>query len=267
MLGMDADDSLEENQLGSEYDDKQSGDGGPKSFLPLTALCYLLMLPKYMLMDRLIRKEVGNRTGSSGGNNETSSIAVWSIIWGLFVPNKVKLFLGRADHAFLPYVERLFKCKVCSSYVCGRCGCASESVIHILWECRIAQKVWEHTWLAGVVKLWRYQSLVDLLHRVVKEGTHKELEFFGLVFWWIWKSRNNTIHGLLNPKLNLKILVLEQTLVSNPVISMGNNDEDSDGHSADLEEEEKQRKEEVSDYETITDWVSSQGESTTSADD
>lgn len=48
---------------------------------------------------------------------------------------------------------------------------------------------------------------------------------------------------------------------------MGNNDEDSDGHSADLEEEEKQRKEEVSDYETITDWVSSQGESTTSADD
>lgn len=37
---------------------------------------------------------------------------------------------------------------------------------------------------------------------------------------------------------------------------MGNNDEDSDGHSADLEEEEKQRKEEVSDYETIKDWVS-----------
>ncbi|XP_004304320.1 PREDICTED: uncharacterized protein LOC101299504 [Fragaria vesca subsp. vesca] len=58
MFGMDADDSLQETQLGSGDDDKQSGDGEPKSFLLLNALSDLLMLPKDMLMDRSIRKEV-----------------------------------------------------------------------------------------------------------------------------------------------------------------------------------------------------------------
>lgn len=58
MFGMDADDSLQENQLGSEDDDKLSGDGEPKSFLLLNALSDLLMLPKDMLIDRSIRKEV-----------------------------------------------------------------------------------------------------------------------------------------------------------------------------------------------------------------
>ncbi|XP_050381658.1 uncharacterized protein LOC126798677 [Argentina anserina] len=58
MFGMDADDSLQENQLGNEDNDKQSGDAEPKSFLLLNALSDLLMLPKDMLMDRSIRKEV-----------------------------------------------------------------------------------------------------------------------------------------------------------------------------------------------------------------
>nr|XP_011462069.1 PREDICTED: uncharacterized protein LOC105350822 [Fragaria vesca subsp. vesca] len=91
-------------------------------------------------------KQVGKSTSSSGEKDETNSNSVWSIIWGLSVPNKVKLFLWRACHAFLPCVERLFKRKVCSSDICGRCGGASESVLHSLWDCRIAQKVWKCTW-------------------------------------------------------------------------------------------------------------------------
>ncbi|KAL6205835.1 hypothetical protein ACLB2K_023087 [Fragaria x ananassa] len=140
-------------------------------------------------------KQVGKSTSSSGEKDETNSNSVWSIIWGLSVLNKVKLFLWRACHAFLPCVERLFKRKVCSSDTCGRCGGANESVLHSLWACRIAQKVWKYSWLAGVVKLWKFQSFSDLLHRVAMEGTNKELELFGLVCWWIWKCRNDTIHG------------------------------------------------------------------------
>ncbi|KAL6125577.1 hypothetical protein ACLB2K_073633 [Fragaria x ananassa] len=139
-------------------------------------------------------KQVGKSTSSSGEKGETNSNSVWSIIWGLSVPNKVKLFLWRACHAFLPCVERLFKRKVCSSDICSRCGGASESVLHSLWACRIAQKVWKCSWLAGVVKLWKFQSFSDLLHRVAMEGTNKELDLFELVCWWIWKCRNDTIH-------------------------------------------------------------------------
>ncbi|KAL6192120.1 hypothetical protein ACLB2K_038507 [Fragaria x ananassa] len=140
-------------------------------------------------------KQVGKSMSSSGEKGETNSNSVWSIIWGLSVPNKVKLFLWRACHAFLPCVERLFKRKVCSSDICSRCGGASESVLHSLWACRIAQKVWKCSWLAGVVKLWKFQSFSDLLHRAAMEGTNKELDLFGLICWWIWKCRNDTIHG------------------------------------------------------------------------
>lgn len=58
MFGMDADDVTPDNQHCSENDDTQGGDGEPKSFLLLNALSDLLMLPKDMLMDRSIRKEV-----------------------------------------------------------------------------------------------------------------------------------------------------------------------------------------------------------------
>ncbi|KAM6592776.1 hypothetical protein CsatA_000479 [Cannabis sativa] len=58
MFGMDADDAPQEDENCSEDDDKQRGDGESKSFLLLNALSDLLMLPKDMLMDRSIRKEV-----------------------------------------------------------------------------------------------------------------------------------------------------------------------------------------------------------------
>ncbi|KAG4927910.1 hypothetical protein JHK82_053602 [Glycine max] len=58
MFGMDAEDCLQEDQENSENDEKQGGDGEPKSFVLLNDLSDLLMLPKDMLIDRNIRQEV-----------------------------------------------------------------------------------------------------------------------------------------------------------------------------------------------------------------
>ena len=65
MFGMDADDApLEDGEQG-EDGDVRGGDAESKSFLLLNALSDLLMLPKDMLMDRSIRKEVGFITSSN----------------------------------------------------------------------------------------------------------------------------------------------------------------------------------------------------------
>ncbi|XP_062005812.1 uncharacterized protein LOC133722992 [Rosa rugosa] len=109
---------------------------------------------------------------------------------GLAVPNKVKLFLWRACHSFLPCVERLFKRKVCSHDECGRCGRASETVLHCLWECPKSQKVWKKTWLRGFVKHWKELSFTDLVLHVAAVGSQNELELFGL--WQIELSRVHT---------------------------------------------------------------------------
>ncbi|CAN6716644.1 unnamed protein product [Malus baccata var. baccata] len=58
MFDMDADDYLQEDHPGGEDDDRQTGDGESESFLLLNALSDLLMLPKDLLIDTRIRKEV-----------------------------------------------------------------------------------------------------------------------------------------------------------------------------------------------------------------
>ncbi|KAK8554196.1 hypothetical protein V6N13_073128 [Hibiscus sabdariffa] len=64
MFGMDSDD-LNEDQLSKQDDFRQNGDGEPKSFPFLNSLSDLLMLPKDMLLDRSVRKEVCPSIGLS----------------------------------------------------------------------------------------------------------------------------------------------------------------------------------------------------------
>lgn len=58
LFGMDADDSVKEDQNGNVIDEKQDGEAELKCFNLLNALSDLLMLPKDLLMDRSIRAEV-----------------------------------------------------------------------------------------------------------------------------------------------------------------------------------------------------------------
>ncbi|KAJ8643547.1 hypothetical protein MRB53_005295 [Persea americana] len=58
LFGMDADDILKEDQINGEDDGSKGPDAESKSFRMLNALSDLLMLPKDMLIDSSIRKEV-----------------------------------------------------------------------------------------------------------------------------------------------------------------------------------------------------------------
>ena len=57
MFGIDAED-FEDQNSGDADDERQGGDCERKSFVLLNDLSDLLMLPKDMLMDRQVRKEV-----------------------------------------------------------------------------------------------------------------------------------------------------------------------------------------------------------------
>lgn len=58
MFGMDTDDILMEDQSNGEEDVMKDANGRPRSFLLLNELSDLLMLPKDMLFDQSVRKEV-----------------------------------------------------------------------------------------------------------------------------------------------------------------------------------------------------------------
>ena len=68
--------------------------------------------------------------------------SVWRKLWKLHIPNEIKVFVWRALHDILPTRENL----VCrhivedSTYELYKRG--YDSVLHILWECSVAQDVW-----------------------------------------------------------------------------------------------------------------------------
>lgn len=101
--------------------------------------------------------------GSNGSLNRTEA-TVWDIIWKLKVANKVKVFLWRACHDFLPCAANLSRRHIGTNAVCFRCDKEDESTIHCLWNCDFAKKVWKFSFLKGVYKSWKGPNFITLLN-------------------------------------------------------------------------------------------------------
>ncbi|KAL6224962.1 hypothetical protein ACLB2K_003816 [Fragaria x ananassa] len=82
-------------------------------------------------------KENGN-PGCSGNNGQR--MTVWERLWKLNVASKIKIFLWRAFHNFLPCTSNLKKNHLNLDEAYFRCGDFKEDTIHCLWRCRFAKK-------------------------------------------------------------------------------------------------------------------------------
>ena len=65
---------------------------------------------------------------------------VWAAIWKLRIPNKIKVFAWRACHEILPTTVNLTRRRVIHEDKCLVCTTESESTIHALWDCAVAQE-------------------------------------------------------------------------------------------------------------------------------
>ena len=81
----------------------------------------------------------GNRVGTLGGRVQKE---LWSAIWRLKLPNKIKIFGWRACHAILPTAENLTRRKVTSESNCPLCLREVETTVHALRDCAVVQDVW-----------------------------------------------------------------------------------------------------------------------------
>ena len=70
-----------------------------------------------------------------GTSMEGDAKKIWSAIWKLRLPNKVKVFVWRACHEILPTVANLTIRKVIHDDKCLICTRKLESTIHALWDC------------------------------------------------------------------------------------------------------------------------------------
>ena len=91
----------------------------------------------YNMVRRLLTD--ANRGGTS---TEGAAKNIWTAIWKLRLPNKIKIFSWRACHEILPTVVNLTRRKVLNDDICSVCTREMESTIHAFWDCAAVQDIW-----------------------------------------------------------------------------------------------------------------------------
>ena len=120
---------------------------------------------------------------------------MWSTLWKLHIPNKLKIFGWRVCHDILPTRENLVRKTIIEDRTYQLCTRGDETALHALWECSVAQDVW-----AGSIKKLQKESCdVHDIRQLVETLTHKlnleETEPFFVQAWLIWSQRNLVLHG------------------------------------------------------------------------
>ena len=77
---------------------------------------------------------------------------IWSIIWKLSCPAKVKIFIWRTLHGTLPCRVTLANRHLKVSPQCPVCSIGPEDTKHMLFQCHKAKDVWSRLGMDDVVK-------------------------------------------------------------------------------------------------------------------
>lgn len=98
--------------------------------------------------------------------------------------------MWRAAQNSLPTAENLWKKKVLQQPWCQRCGKQGENVVHALFSCKVAQKVWRNIDFVDEMKLFVNQDLLSVLQDLSVKKVKAEIELFISICWATWHSRN-----------------------------------------------------------------------------
>ncbi|KAL5748495.1 hypothetical protein ACOSP7_025537 [Xanthoceras sorbifolium] len=118
----------------------------------------------------------------------------WLLLWNLNIPPKVKIFVWRVFHNYLPSLLNLFRRKVTGDPTCPRCREAAEFAEHALFWCKEVEPVWEKSVFGFWDKL-KGLSSSDLLCCVALNISREDLALVCMVCWGIWSQRNHFVHG------------------------------------------------------------------------
>lgn len=137
-------------------------------------------------------------------NNPSSSdniSSVWSSIWVLRVPPKVKTFIWKAMHDIIPVEANLFRHHIPINPRCILCGFYWSNTSHVLFFCQGIKKLWNHSEWWHLLKSKKDLTLQQIFE-YIKDHTNREgWEKLCMRAWGVWKDRCNIIHK--NGKLDI----------------------------------------------------------------
>ncbi|KAL6564457.1 hypothetical protein OROMI_015907 [Orobanche minor] len=124
--------------------------------------------------------------------SETSSqnSFLWSSIWNLFVPPKVKILVWRILSQCLPTCSALHHRHVPISTACPLCSGACEDDFHAMVSCRVAREVWNISPIGNLSA--HFSNFVDFWLFLVKHK-HKFLGLAASICLVLWSNRNDKV--------------------------------------------------------------------------
>ncbi|KAJ7965493.1 Ribonuclease H [Quillaja saponaria] len=109
---------------------------------------------------------------------------VWSRLWRLKIPPKIKHFLWRGIKDTLPVQFNLLRrgIQVCKS--CPNCG-SWESSMHALISCQGPRELWQQTNISFASNVEYLTSLIIL---ILHDWEEQKIKKFTAISWSIWKA-------------------------------------------------------------------------------
>jgi hypothetical protein len=147
----------------------------------------------YNLGMQLKHKQDAQATSSSPNGDRK----IWSNIWKVEVPSKVRIFAWKLSKEILPTKENKFKRKLEAEDMCDIWGLISETSFHAVVDCQQAynlRRAMREHWELPAENCF-VNSGLDWLLILLDGCTREQKENALLVLWRAWLIHNNITHG------------------------------------------------------------------------
>lgn len=141
---------------------------------------------------------------------------LWSSIWKIKPPPKIKHFIWRTLSGALAVKERLQTRGIPVDSTCLGCSLASESICHVLFQCDKARQTWELSniplppagFSGNSVFLNMFYLLSVMNNNRLEKKTRQAVPW---ILWQIWKARNShTFKATVVPPRQTAILAYDK---------------------------------------------------------
>uniref|UniRef100_A0A803QA44 Reverse transcriptase zinc-binding domain-containing protein n=1 Tax=Cannabis sativa TaxID=3483 RepID=A0A803QA44_CANSA len=120
----------------------------------------------------------------------------WNGLWKKKIPPKVKHFVWKICHSWIPTKVSLAHRGMAIDKTCFRCSEGyEEDVFHALWGCRCTYDIWKQSGLWEQMKRQRTSDVIAFLEGLNEVWTFDVFDYFLLLSWHLWSIRNSVLHG------------------------------------------------------------------------
>ncbi|XP_050290016.1 uncharacterized protein LOC126728194 [Quercus robur] len=135
---------------------------------------------------------------NKGASSDASKLrSFWRRIWSIPVPYKIRHFMWHACRNALSKKDNLMRRKIVQDEVCEGCKEASESVFHVLWECRKAKKARECSKMVFPAPGGSSLSFLDVMWKLLMQEDvgEEHVAQVATTAWALWHNRNEVRCG------------------------------------------------------------------------